>query len=95
MRIAAIVLLLGISVSLGANAGDVPAKSFTPESSVFKVRAENPNGTINNGSAVLVAPGKLVTNCHVTRAANRIGVIRGTMKWRVESQSREIGRAHV
>ncbi len=90
MRIAAIVLLLGLSVSLGANAGDVPAKSFTPESSVFKVRAENPNGTINNGSAVLVAPGKLVTNCHVTRAASRIGVIRGTMKWRVESQSRDI-----
>ena len=90
MRIAAIIFLLGLSASLGANAGDVPAKPFTPESSVFMVRAENPNGTINIGSAVLVAPGKLVTNCHVTRAASRIGVIRGTMKWGVESQSRDI-----
>jgi len=90
VRIAAIVFLLGLSASLDANAGDVPAKPFTPDPSVFKVRAENPNGTINNGSAVLVAPGKLVTNCHVTRAASCIGIIRGTMKWRVESQFRDI-----
>jgi serine protease Do len=90
VRTATIVLLLGLSVSFGANAGDVPAKPFTPDSSVFKVLAENPNGTINIGSAVLVAPGKLVTNCHVTRAASRIDVIRGTMKCRVKFQSRDI-----
>ncbi len=90
MRVAAIVFLLGLSASLGANAEDVPARSFTPGPSVFKVRAENPNGMINHGSAVLVAPGKLVTNCHVTRTASRIDAIRGTMKWPVESQSRDI-----
>ncbi len=89
MRIAAIVFLLGLLASFGANAEEVPAKSFVPGSSVFRVRAESPNGTINNGSAVLVAPGKLVTNCHVTRGASHIDVILGSTQRPVESQSRD------
>jgi hypothetical protein len=54
------------------------------------VQAQDPDGRINYGSAVLVQPGKLVTNCHVTREALRIVVIRGSAAWSVESQYRDI-----
>lgn len=89
MRIAVFLLMLGLSYSTVAT-GDVSIHAFVPSSSVFTVRAQNPNGLVNIGSAVLVQPGKLVTNCHVTRDARHIMVIRGSAVWNVESQFRDV-----
>jgi hypothetical protein len=54
--------------------------------SIMKVHAMRADGAVNVGSAVVVAPGKLVSNCHVTRDAKQVRVIRGAMSFVVESQ---------
>ena len=51
------------------------------KSQVFKVIAERPTGTLQAGSAVLIAPGKLVTNCHVLRWSRRIEVLHDDARW--------------
>ena len=53
----------------------------TLQSHVFKVTAERSSGTIQAGSAVLVAPGKLVTNCHVLTWAKNIQLLRSGERW--------------
>ena len=44
---------------------------------VFKLSARDGTGKVKVGSAVLIAPGKLLTTCHVTRDAESIQVHRG------------------
>jgi serine protease Do len=44
---------------------------------VFKLSALGATGKVKVGSAVLIAPGKLLTTCHVTREAESIQVHRG------------------
>ena len=39
---------------------------------VFKLSAQDGTGKVKVGSAVLIAPGKLLTTCHVTREAESI-----------------------
>ena len=90
MRITATLLMLGLLPSFAVWGEDTPANLFASGSTIFMVRAQDPDGRINYGSAVLVQPGKLVTNCHVTRQARHIVVIRGSAAWSVESQSRDI-----
>ena len=48
---------------------------------VFKVIAERSSGTVQAGSAVLMAAGKLVTNCHVVTWAKSIQVVRNGERW--------------
>ena len=59
-------------------------------STVMKIEAHNPNGSTSIGSGVMVAPGKLVTNCHVTRNATRIAVIKSGRRWDAEKQHSDI-----
>jgi serine protease Do len=58
--------------------------------SILKVQAVRPNGVVNIGSAVMVAPGKFVSNCHVTRGAKTVYVTRGAMSYPVESQVADV-----
>lgn len=44
---------------------------------VFKLSARDGTGKVKGGSAVLIAPGKLLTTCHVAREAETIQVHRG------------------
>jgi serine protease Do len=53
--------------------------------SVFKLKALHGTGKVNSGSAVLIAPGKLLTTCHVTRGAESIQVYRGHAKMTAKS----------
>jgi serine protease Do len=64
--------------SLADPSPDVLAKLH---STVFKISSERGSGTIQAGSAVLVADGKLVTNCHVLAWAKKIQVIRDGERW--------------
>ncbi|MGH8750916.1 MAG: trypsin-like peptidase domain-containing protein [Burkholderiales bacterium] len=57
---------------------------------VAKIEAHNPDGSTSFGSAVMVAPGKLVTNCHVTRNANSIEVIKSGLRWDAHQQQSDI-----
>lgn len=55
-------------------------------SSVVKVEAQSEGGRLALGSAVTVAPGIVVTSCHVTRAASSIALTKGALRWAVASQ---------
>lgn len=59
-------------------------------STVMKIEAHNPDGSTSIGSGVMVAPGKLVTNCHVTRNATSIVVIKSGRRWGAEKQQSDV-----
>ena len=57
--------------------------------SVVRVQAYVKAG-VASGSAVVVAPDKVVSNCHVTRDAVAINVIAWSSKWKVKEQIKDI-----
>ena len=57
--------------------------------SVVRVQAYVKAG-VASGSAVVVAPGKVVSNCHVTRDAVAINVIAWSSKWKVKEQIKDV-----
>lgn len=60
--------------------------------SVMKVEAIGADGRFQIGSGVIVAAGKVVTNCHVTRNAERIDVVRAGVRWRVARQAADVAK---
>ncbi len=58
--------------------------------SVLKIEVLRAQGGYSLGSGVVVRPGKVVTNCHVTRDGRQIHVLRGGSRWLVESQAVDI-----
>ncbi len=60
--------------------------------SVLKIEVQRAQGGYSLGSGVVVRPGKVVTNCHVTRDARQIHVLRGGARWLVEAQAVDIER---
>lgn len=77
-------LVLPVTWLITVLAFDVHAADFArqtdPASAVYKIRAVRA-GHVADGSAVLVAPGRLLTACHVTRGAESIKVGRDVVKW--------------
>ena len=59
-------------------------------STVTKIEAVNPDGSTSMGSGVMVAPGKLVTNCHVTRNAIQIIVVKSGQRWSAQKQLSDV-----
>jgi hypothetical protein len=57
--------------------------------SVVKILAPS-NGKLYSGSGVVVGPGKVLTNCHVVRRSSRITVMKGALRYPVESQKVDI-----
>ncbi|HEU4460934.1 MAG TPA: trypsin-like peptidase domain-containing protein [Methylibium sp.] len=60
--------------------------------SVLKVEAVSAEGRFQLGSGVVVRRGKVITNCHVTRKAQRIDVVRAGVRWPVARQSTDIDK---
>jgi len=58
--------------------------------SVLKVEAQNGDGSVSLGTGVVVGPGMVVTNCHVTRSARTIEVVKGAQRRVVESQQSNV-----
>jgi hypothetical protein len=54
--------------------------------SVLKIEAVRVQGGFSLGSGVVVAPETIVTNCHVTRDALKVNVLRGGLRWPAVSQ---------
>lgn len=77
------ILLVGLGLpTAGGRAADTdPSLISLPIDAVFRVRAFDASGIVIDGSAVLVAAGKLITTCHVTRSARSIEVIRDGRVW--------------
>jgi hypothetical protein len=78
------------AVSLAVAEPLAPPTLSEPFAAVFKVRAVEASGRINRGSAVLIAPGKLATTCHVTRAAQSIQLSQADMTWSARSYFADI-----
>ena len=60
--------------------------------SVLRIEAPRERGGFALGSAVVVAPEQVVTNCHVTREARSINVVRGGMRLSATAQASDPAR---
>jgi serine protease Do len=79
--------LLGAACVGTAQAALDRATLVTLAPSVLKVEVVRADGSYSLGSGIVVAPERVVTNCHVTRDARRISVVRGGVRLPVQSQS--------
>lgn len=61
----------------------------TASFSVVQIRVSPGPGRVSYGSGVVVAPGKVATNCHVTREARHILVAKGSIQASVTAQAAE------
>lgn len=57
---------------------------------LVKVEALAADGALSLGTGVTVAPGRVVTNCHVTRNAENITIMRGGLRWRAMKQLADV-----
>jgi len=86
-----LILLLGAG-AMGAVRADPDREALVRTgASVLKVEAERPQGGFSLGSAVVVAPERAVTNCHVTRDSSQIHLRRGELRLRVAAVAADAG----
>lgn len=85
-------LALCLSVGVAGHArAEIDRASFVRlGSSVLKIEVLREQGGYSLGSGVVVRPDKVVTNCHVTRDAAKIHVLRGGLRWLVEAQAVDV-----
>lgn len=85
-------LLSALSLAATGRAEPERAALVRAGASVLKVEAERPQGGFSLGSAVVVAPERAVTNCHVTRHSSRIRLTRGELRLEVAAQVADAAR---
>jgi serine protease Do len=59
---------------------------------VVEIQAITPDLLLSTGSAVSIAPGRLVTNCHVIRGAEHIWVLANGQRWKASTEVRDTHR---
>src|SRR3954468_9205720 len=84
LRMLRVLLLVLLAIFTTPVVHAAPTELIDPASSVYKIRVKR-DGYVADGSAVLVAPGRLLTACHVTRSAQSIEVGLGTTQWQASS----------
>jgi len=67
-----------------ADPGRAQALKVAP--SLARVEARTTRGGYAFGTAVAIAPDRVVTNCHVTREAQAIFVVKGGLRWHARAQ---------
>ena len=83
-------LLLSALVAM-PTAADVDSAFITRLSmSVVKVRALATNGKTLLGSGVVVGPDEVLTNCHVTRDARSVAIVKSALNFNVYSQKADV-----
>lgn len=60
--------------------------------SVLKIEVVQQQGGYALGSGIVLGPAQVVTNCHVTRHARSITVVRGGVRWPVTGQAADVAR---
>jgi serine protease Do len=58
--------------------------------SIVRVYAVMEQGKTASGSGIVVAPDKVISNCHVTRDARAIDLVAWNSKWKVKEQIKDI-----
>jgi len=74
-------LAMAVNLCACAMAHAHAAPPVKESASVLKVRVTTQTGARSYGSAVVIGPGKLVTNCHVVRNALHVELARGYELW--------------
>jgi hypothetical protein len=85
------VLVLWVLAATLTRADTDPAVLIGLSASVLKIEVQRVQGGFSLGSGVVVAPEKIVTNCHVTRDALEVNVLRGGVRWVAASQLSDVG----
>jgi serine protease Do len=81
-----LLLLAFALLPLAANAALERAELIGVAGSVLRVEAPRASGGYSIGSGVAVGDDLVITNCHVTRDAKAIHVLRGGVRWPVSAQ---------
>lgn len=89
---AAVAVFCAAFATLPASAQIARSTMLGMASSVLKIEAVSREGRYQLGSGVVVRQGKVVTNCHVTRTAERIDVVRAGVRWRVARQAADMAK---
>ncbi len=87
-----LMFLAGVLGAARAAAAPDPAVFVGLVASVLRVEAPRAEGGFALGSAVSVAPELVVTNCHVTRFARQVSIVRGGARWAADLQAAELER---
>ncbi|MGH8728352.1 MAG: trypsin-like peptidase domain-containing protein [Burkholderiales bacterium] len=82
-------LILGLVLPCAAGADIDFALFHKLAPSVVKIEAHG-NGKTAVGSGVMIAPGAIVTNCHVTRDAQRIDIVKAGANYQVRAQKSDL-----
>ncbi len=89
-------LILGLAAGMtmlgSAHAGFSQELKLEVGNSVVKIEAISANGGFGLGSGVIVAPGRVVTNCHVTRKASHIVILKNGLRSTAKAQRSDIYR---
>lgn len=85
-----LVFMLWVLATAPASADMDPAMLIGLSASVLRIEVQRVQGGFSLGSGVVVAPEKIVTNCHVTRDALAINVLRGSVRWLATSQLSDV-----
>lgn len=92
-RLRPVIALFGLLLPAAAvRAAPDMAQFVALAGSILRVEAPRPSGGFAIGSAVTVGPELVVTNCHVTREARRISVVRGGVRWAAAAQASDLAR---
>ncbi len=79
-------LLACALLSPAASAALERAELIGLAASVLRIEAPRASGGYSLGSGVAVGAGQVITNCHVTRDAQAIHVVRGGVRWPASAQ---------
>lgn len=82
-----LLMLAGAAALPAARAQMDRAELVRVGASVMRVEAARAQGGFAMGSAVVVGDGLAVTNCHVTREARAIDLVRGELRWPARAQA--------
>lgn len=88
-------LLVGLLLSLvaaGSSAQSSRAALIQFAPSIVKIEAVDSEGRFQLGSGVVVAPQRVVTNCHVTRRAAMVAVLKNGLRLRANGQRADVER---
>ena len=82
--------VLGLSISLNCLAEIDRATLARMSMSLVKVQVTTDKGGIGMGTGVVIAPGKVITNCHVTKEAERIQLVQEGVQWDVTAMAADM-----
>jgi S1-C subfamily serine protease len=88
LRAATLTVLLLACASSWADPGRAQVLKVAP--SLVRVEANKTTGGYAFGTAVAIAPDRVVTNCHVTREALAIYVVKGGLRWDARAQLADV-----